>query len=699
MGGAGGMGPVQQAPGGNGGNGGNGGAAGAGGGSGDAQLAYLQQTTAILTNNTLVEVYAASSGGAAGMVGPGGMGGPGGLGVPPGTGGTNGSSGATSVPGTGGLAYGVLSFTGGIGQIHNTVLANFLYRANGTALAQLGGGIVPVEDYNNLWNWGVNYSGVPVGAQTIVADPLFVDPSNNNFHLTTPGAPGIDSANPSAPLCPTMDHDTIARPIDGNNDGMVIVDRGAFEDGSYLQFDLAATSTNEDEVVLMITVSRQGNPALAAAVQYATGGGDATAGQDYDSASGALNWTAGDASGKTIQIAIHEDTLEEVDETLNVTLSNPSTAFLGSPAVHTITILDDDAPGVCTIQFAQTASSAGENAGTTIITATRTGGGCSAAGSADYAVTGGTATPGSDFTGGSGTLNWAAGETGAKTFSLMITDDAEDELDETVVFDLSNLTGATAGTPFQTILTIGDNDTCQVAFSSTGYAVLEDDTRANITVSLDQACAAAAQVDYATSNGSAQSGSDYTGTSGTLFWSAGDPAPQTFFVNILPDTETEGDETVNLTLGNPAGANLGEPGTAVLTIIDDENPSTCLVQFTAVEYAVDEAALSASITVMVQPAAQCAAGLSVDYATSDGTAAAGADYTTVSGTLTWAAGNTGSQMFSIPLLDDNLVEGNESVILALSNPLGAILGSPASAVLVIREDDIAQYIYLPIILK
>jgi len=526
-----------------------------------------------------------------------------------------------------------------------------------------------------------------------------VDLNNNNFHLTTPNAPGIDSADPSAPQCPTLDYDTISRPIDGDDDGTAVVDMGAFEDGSYLQFDLASISTNEDDIVLQVTVSRFGNPALIASVDYATGGGDAVAGQDYDSASGTLTWTAGDASGKTINITIHEDTADELDETFNVTLSNPSSAFLGTPAVSTITILDDDAPAVCTIQFAQAASSAGENAGTTTIAATRTGGGCSTAGSADYAVTGGTATPGSDFTGGSGTLNWTAGETGTKTFTLTIADDSVDELDETVIFDLSNITGATAGTPIQTTLTIGDNDTCQVAFSAAAYAVLEDDVSATVTVSLDQACAAPAQVDYATSNGSAQSGSDYTATAGTLSWAAGDPAPQTFFVDILQDAETEGNETVNLLLSNPSGANLGDPSSAVLTIIDDENPSTCLVRFTASEYAVNETTSSATITVMVEPAAQCVGGLSVDYATSDGTATAGADYTTASGTLTWAAGNTNSQTFSIPLLDDSLVEGDETVILTLSNPVGAVLGAPADSVLIIRDNDVAHFIYLPVILK
>ena len=64
--------------------------------------------------------------------------------------------------------------------------------------------------------------------------------------------------------------------------------------------------------------------------------------------------------------------------------------------------------------------------------------------------------------------------------------------------------------------------------------------------------------------------------------------------------------------------------------------------------------------------------VSVDYATEDGTAAAGADYTATSGTLTFAAGET-AKTVSVPLLDDAIDEGKEVMRLLLSNPRGAYL--------------------------
>ena len=80
--------------------------------------------------------------------------------------------------------------------------------------------------------------------------------------------------------------------------------------------------------------------------------------------------------------------------------------------------------------------------------------------------------------------------------------------------------------------------------------------------------------------------------------------------------------------------------------------------------------------------------MSVGYAVAGGTATAGSDLESVSGVLTWADGESGSKSFQIPILDDQLAEGGETVVFTLNGAAGgAALGSPASAVLTIRDDE------------
>ncbi|HEX2950806.1 MAG TPA: carbohydrate-binding protein [Armatimonadota bacterium] len=114
-------------------------------------------------------------------------------------------------------------------------------------------------------------------------------------------------------------------------------------------------------------------------------------------------------------------------------------------------------------------------------------------------------------------------------------------------------------------------------------------------------------------------------------------------------------------------------------------PNPGALQFSAAAYSVNENGSSVSITVSRVNGSE--GSVTVNYATTNGTATAGADYSTTNGTLTFAAGVT-SQTFSVPIIDDQSVEGNETVNLTLSNPTGgATLGSPVSAVLTIADND------------
>lgn len=110
-----------------------------------------------------------------------------------------------------------------------------------------------------------------------------------------------------------------------------------------------------------------------------------------------------------------------------------------------------------------------------------------------------------------------------------------------------------------------------LAFTSTNYSVGEAAGTLTVSVSRTVTALGTASVSYATSNGTATAGADYTATSGTLNWANGDSANKTFTVTILNDSTYEGNEAFTLTLSNPtAGATIGSPSTATATIFDDD---------------------------------------------------------------------------------------------------------------------------------
>jgi hypothetical protein len=104
-------------------------------------------------------------------------------------------------------------------------------------------------------------------------------------------------------------------------------------------------------------------------------------------------------------------------------------------------------------------------------------------------------------------------------------------------------------------------------------------------------------------------------------------------------------------------------------------------------YTVGEAGGHATIT--INRSGWTAGSASVHFATANGTATAGSDYTAVSQSVSFAAGET-SKTVSIPITDDSAVENSETVLLSLSSPSsGATLGSPSSATLTIVDNDVA----------
>jgi hypothetical protein len=90
--------------------------------------------------------------------------------------------------------------------------------------------------------------------------------------------------------------------------------------------------------------------------------------------------------------------------------------------------------------------------------------------------------------------------------------------------------------------------------------------------------------------------------------------------------------------------------------------------------------------------------VTVHYATTNGAALAGSDYSATSGTLSFLPGET-SKTFNVTILNDPIVEADEMLTLSLSGAVNASLGSPSSVALTITNDDPSGKIYLPLVMR
>jgi hypothetical protein len=165
---------------------------------------------------------------------------------------------------------------------------------------------------------------------------------------SVPASPFVDDANTAAlwhfddPPCTT----TFA---DGSGNGNTLTGWNGANIGvpgaspPSLRFQSSSWSAGEGGGAATITVTRAGDPAPVVGVDYASSNGTATSESDYTSATGTLAFSCGQTT-KTFQVPILQDSSLEPDETVNLSLSNPTGgASLGSPAGATLTIQDDDA--------------------------------------------------------------------------------------------------------------------------------------------------------------------------------------------------------------------------------------------------------------------------------------------------------------------------------------------------------------------
>ena len=397
------------------------------------------------------------------------------------------------------------------------------------------------------------------------------------------------------------------------------------------------------------------------------------------------NWR----EAQTVTVNAAEDMDAVVDAAVILTHTVTGGDYQGQSANSVVVTITEDDTAVLTIEDRDVM----EDAGTMVFTVTMSVASSDAV-TVSYQTQDGTATQGTDYEGTTGTVTFSPGGSLTQAITVTIIDEtpALDEEDETFMVRLSTPINATIADD-EAIGTIEDDDDPPVlSLTPATQSVAEDAGSMAFTVSLDAVSAKTVTVDYATANGTAESGTnkDYTATSGMLTFAAGTTGPQTITVTIRNDAIDEENEDFTVGLSNASNATLSGGGTtlsATGTIEDNDDPP--VLSLTPATRTVAEDV--GTMTLTVRLGAVSAKTVTVDYATANGTASAPSDYTAASGTLTFAAGTTGPQTITVPIKDDNIDEDEmEMFTVQLINASNATLsggGQTLDATVTIDDND------------
>ncbi len=520
---------------------------------------------------------------------------------------------------------------------------------------------------------------VPTGSATLGADYTFST-------QTLTFAPGSSTAQ-NATL--TVLEDALAEGAETvrlmllNVSAGASLDSGAFtltiidNDTTTLGFAVAARTVAEDAGLVQIAVRlRNPSPAQATTVEVALAPlpGTATTGSDYTFATQTLTFAAGDTTAQLAALTVLEDSIDENDETVQLTLRSLGAGSQIGIAQFTLTITDNDTTLVPTptLAFGPVPARVAESAGTIQIPVTLRDASATTATTVQVrlAAPAGSATAGADYTFSSQTLTFAAGDTTRQFATLTIVDDAADEGDETILFALDSASAGAVISSGSLAITIQDNDTTIILPPVVTFAVgtrreLESAGTVQIAVSIANPSATQpTTVQVRASAGTATPGVDYTFAPQVLTFPAGSTATQTAVLTLINDGRVERTESVQLVLDSvSAGAELG-PITALELLIQDDD--TARVRFVQATRTVAEGVGTVAVGVVLSaPVDTAAVSVTVALATPAGSATAGTDYTFTSPTLTFAAGDTTAQLATLTLIDDAVVEPTETVVLAL----------------------------------
>jgi hypothetical protein len=424
--------------------------------------------------------------------------------------------------------------------------------------------------------------------------------------------------------------------------------------------------------------------------------GSATPGSDYTAATGRVVTIPANTASVSSAITVLGENTVESNETFVVQISGASAGtIVTSQALGTI---NNDDQAVLSLTTASATEGNAANNATLNFTLSNP---VQAAVAALVSTNNDSAVAPQDFSAlNNQALSFASNAT-TQTLTLNVVGENIVESNERVRIALSGLNvppafvGSVTLNPADLFFTINNDDSATLSMADVSRLEGNSGSSAsNFALSLSAPVEGAVSVNYATADGTATvADSDYQAATGVLSFASLSTAPQTAAIAITGDLIVEADQNfrVNLSgLSIPAGIAANAvtlaPTFATGTIQNDDSTTLSIVPSAQL---VEGNSGSAPMIFAVSLSAPSDAAVTANFATSNGTATAGNDYTATSGMVTIAARqSTGS--ISVPVLGDIVFEGNETLNLTLSAPVGATLGTAQSIGTIVNDDQVVQ---------
>jgi Calx-beta domain-containing protein len=203
----------------------------------------------------------------------------------------------------------------------------------------------------------------------------------------------------------------------------------------------------------------------------------------------------------------------------------------------------------------------------------------------------------------------------------------------------------------------------------------------NIPVTLSGPGALPINVHWATGGGTATPGQDYVYASGNLHWNAGDGSAKVIHVSIKGDLIDEPNQTFNVTLSAATNATIADGSTTVTIADNDAGPAISIRDASRTEGNYGNSSMNFQVTLN----RRSEFAVTVRFTTVDGTAKAGFDYVSISGTLTFPPGTT-SLSVTVPVRGDRQREANERFTVKLFSQTNSSIQRSTGTGTIINDD-------------